>query len=891
MAQLTAVINRKAFLSNVAFPALRLYSPWKPGTTAQTIVRSYSKKSKSKLQIETSELEREIKRLERTIEEQEQKIAAKGAYEVSARGAKGRSEAAHSVYKSITSPIAPTTTAALTKQVPVGSPFAQSYLPETFLQDLKLTFVDTRVAKGDTVKQLQAGLPTNEELLAAMDGQKTEQNELESVKGRSEKLEMAAAEGDADSDSLEHFRELGVDKWNQLIYVNALERNWRNAEQAMQLMEEVGVEPNMDSFNYLMEAYANTGERKKAEETIELMIKNGLVPSKSAYTSLMKIHVRQRNITSAFHVLEALKAYHNPDVDVFTTLIKGCLRAREYDLGWKVFDQMQRSGATPVESTYSIMIHACAKSDQVEKALDIFRMYPTRKLQPTDATFNGLIHACAMRPEYFATAFALLNEMQNVYGFEPDITTYNTLLFACSKRRDLLTARRIFQKIVQLDSEGVLKLDGITITNFMWCVTEWKDTDVHLRNYKYKLRTGGARAQIVSAQDPSELPSAGATTSTPTSVELSVRPNYFLLPEKPPTNETEALAEGESVYAWFLSRAGNQVESTEEQEERDPINAIIQDNQRDSNDQILSCTPSPSPIHTRLLNSYLTMNVRHNEIDKATEIYRTYFDLYKRERDSWTYSIMLEGCYNWKNVDLGAEVFRNWRDWRKSTGKLTEKRTRKADFRCYQRMINLLARTDHLDESLALLEELSIAATPTNTRLRSEIESAATASSQSTYSTTSSEPSSGSLTTASDSSGSLSFLKPMANQAVLPIYPKLKDFPVVYTKTWELEDEGARKLLLRLCRSHGTDTSSGDKDRDHGAVNGAADGKHGSSYSYSPDYQDKRRARYEKSLRNTSIKWKGEHPQEKGYFVGGRRIRELERDPSKRGQDQRRPKS
>src|SRR5690554_7370099 len=117
-------------------------------------------------------------------------------------------------------------------------------------------------------------------------------------------------------------------------------------------------------------------------------------------------------------------------------------------------------------------------------------------------------------------------------------------------------------------------------------------------------------------------------------MELSVRPKYFLLPEKPPTNEAEAMAEGESVYAWFISRAGDQVESTGEQQEQDPIDAIMQDNQGGSNDQTLSCTPSPSPIHTRLLNSYLAMNVRHNEIEKATEIYRTYFDLYSREHDS-----------------------------------------------------------------------------------------------------------------------------------------------------------------------------------------------------------------------------------------------------------------
>lgn len=412
-----------------------------------------------------------------------------------------------------------------------------------------------------------------------------------------------------------------------------------------------------------------------------------------AFNSLMKIYVRRRDITGAFQVFEALKKHHNPDVEVFTNLVKGCLRADEYDLGWKIFDQMQRSGATPVENTYSLMIRACAKTDQVERALDIFRTYPTRKLQPTDATFNSLIHACAMRPEYFTTAFALLNEMQSVYGFEPDILTYNTLLFACSKRQDLLTARRIFQKVVQLDSEGTLKLDGVTVTNFLWCVTEWKDTDVHLRSFKLRHRNNAA-GQI---EYPTTIPASMAESAA---TDISLRPSYFLLPERPPANEHEALLEGESVFSWFVSRAASEAESMsadDAQQQDTESSAVTTATTAEAITTVVSTLPLPhlssqSPIRTRLLNAYLAMYVRHNSIEKSTEIYRQYFNHFGRTRDSWTYSTMLEGCYYWKDVDLGAEVFRDWRDWRMSTGKLTEKRTRYADYQCYRRMINLLAR-------------------------------------------------------------------------------------------------------------------------------------------------------------------------------------------------------
>ncbi|KAG0324074.1 hypothetical protein BGZ99_002232 [Dissophora globulifera] len=871
MSHLAALLGRRALLSN---STLSCFAPSRHAKPQSVLiaVRGYSSRTKSKVQIETSDLAREIQQLERTIAEQERKLAAKQAYEESIRHSKQRSEEAASVYKGVMSPLPSASS---------PNPNTKSYLPETFLQDLQLTFLDTRGTKEETIKLLQDGLPSNEELKSAATGSGS--NQWKDVSDKTSLDDPASAlQHDQSLAALERVRRLGIDKWNQLILANALDGNFKNAEQAMQLMEEIGVQPNMESFNHLMEAYANSGELSKAHNTIELMLASGLIPSISAYNSLMKIYVQRRDITGTFQVFEALKEHHNPEVDVFTNLVKGCLRAGEYDLGWKVFDQMQHSGAIPTESTYSLMIQACARTDQVEKALDIFRTYPSRGLQPTDSTFNSLIHACAMRPEYFATAFALLNEMQQSYGFEPDISTYNTLLFACSKRRDLLTARRIFQKVVQLDSEGTLKLDGVTVTNFLWCVTEWKDTEAHLRNHKLRDRSSN-KTHIDSSSTASPATDITAT-------DMTSRPAYFLLPARPPKDEWQALVEGEAVFSWFLTRSAEQYALTEAHNETsigDSATELLIEDKEEADQEITTINDikqvpylpllSPrSPIRTRLLNAYLAMYVRHHDIDKATEIYKNYFDHFKRKRDSWTYSAMLEGCYHWKNVDLGAEVFKDWRDWRKSTGRLTEKRTRQADYQCYRRMINLLARTNHLDESIALLEELSIAATPTNTRLRLDIESA-----QVSGATRESIPSKSASTLATSlapsstsapgsSSNALSFLNPIQDEAVLPKYPKLKDFPIVYTKTWELEDESARRLLLRIC--HGKVDSKEQEDTDDGSI--------------LPSNYDKRQSRSQKSLRNTAIKWNGQHPQEKGLYVGSRRMKELDKALSKRSQDQ-----
>lgn len=216
--------------------------------------------------MEASELEREIHQLEKTIAEQERKQAAKKAYEESIRESKSRTEAAQSVYQSISSPAPTPSSSSLSSSTStrIGSGLTnrQSFLPETFLEDLKLTFLDTRGTRGDTLKQLQSGLPSAQELAAASDNE------------RSEDTSLAAGDKDANALALERIQNVGVDKWNQLIYVNALEGNSKNAEETMKLMEEVGVQPSIETFGHLIEAYANAGELKKAQDTIELILKS-----------------------------------------------------------------------------------------------------------------------------------------------------------------------------------------------------------------------------------------------------------------------------------------------------------------------------------------------------------------------------------------------------------------------------------------------------------------------------------------------------------------------------------------------------------------------------------------------------------------------------------------
>ena len=111
----------------------------------------------------------------------------------------------------------------------------------------------------------------------------------------------------------------------------------------------------------------------------------------------------------------------------------------------------------------------------MERALNLFEDMTGSNLYPTDVTFNVLINACAKRPDYFQAAFDLLEQMQTVYSFQPDLVTYNTLLSACARSGNLSRAHDIFN-IIEEDA------DQHTFANLLSCYANYTPPRVSLTN-------------------------------------------------------------------------------------------------------------------------------------------------------------------------------------------------------------------------------------------------------------------------------------------------------------------------------------------------------------------------------------------------------------------------
>ncbi|KAI7880036.1 hypothetical protein K492DRAFT_237512 [Lichtheimia hyalospora FSU 10163] len=390
--------------------------------------------------------------------------------------------------------------------------------------------------------------------------------------------------------------------YEQLVYVNALAKRPKEAEKAIQLMEENGHPLTVKAYNHLLDAYANTRDLQGALDVFKRIKADELTPDIYTYSTLIKAHIQGAKLKDAFIIFDQLKqAGLIPTQPIFSNLISGCIKSNQIEKAWEVFDSMRLSYHQPDEVTFTLMLHACAKRGEVERALNVFEDMVGSSLYPTDVTFNVLINACAKRPDYFDTAFDLLHQMQNIYGFQPDRITYNTLLSACARKKHLERARDIFQ-IMMYDAkeqgpDSMLTPDHHTFTNLF----------MSYANYD-PLTTTKKQPQPEQPQSHDAL------------VEHSLISNTL------PARRSEVVQEAKKLFDFITSNR--------------------------------SCD-----MTSALLSSYLSVHVMQKQNRDVVDIYFNTFDKYGVEKTALTYSIMLQYCYNKLDTDMAWRVWGDYQDF------------------------------------------------------------------------------------------------------------------------------------------------------------------------------------------------------------------------------------
>ncbi|KAJ2786937.1 hypothetical protein GGI15_001098, partial [Coemansia interrupta] len=310
--------------------------------------------------------------------------------------------------------------------------------------------------------------------------------------------------------------ELSVKEFNHVIFANTIAGRLDEAVSAYELLLESGVKPNQTTFANLTTAYAKAGDLETAITMFKKLEDHNLEPTLYSYGTLIKAYTEFDRVDDAFRVYEAMKTRSMwPNLPVYNSLIVACLKVGDYKRAWGVFEHLRYTIAKPDEISFSLMIHACAKNGEVEKAMNLFDEMVSNKLALSDVTFNSLIHACAVRPDYFDESFRLLQLME-AHGFQPDFYTYNTLIYACARKKNLGLARDIFRDMLEKSMDpkkkGLLKIDPVTITNMMWAYSGYL-YNVKTCSWKLAKKYESLAMDVLHSIKAQKENSSGGTTS------------------------------------------------------------------------------------------------------------------------------------------------------------------------------------------------------------------------------------------------------------------------------------------------------------------------------------------------------------------------------------------
>ncbi|KAJ2557223.1 hypothetical protein EV175_001480 [Coemansia sp. RSA 1933] len=536
----------------------------------------------------------------------------------------------------------------------------------------KLIYMDTRIAREMEEAKLAVFASTDTYSVTELENKiKTASALLPSAKPETSLQHSEDVDIDNADDDL--VPELKAADFNNVIFANTIAGRTAEAVQAYRLMGEANVKPNQMTFANLTMTYAKAGDLESAVQMFKKLEEEGLEPTIYSYGTLIQAYKEFSRIDDAFRVYEAMKKREMwPNIPVYNSLIVACLKVGDLKRAWGVFEHLRYTIPEPNTISFSIMIHACAKNGEVEKAINLFEEMVSNRLALSDVTFNSLIHACAMRPDYFDECFRLLHMME-AHGFQPDFYTYNTIIYACARKKNLGLARDIFKDMLKksMDPEyqGLVKVNAFTIANMMWVYggsmksvksCSWRQVKGHeslameaLAAANSRLDEGSFAAGLNHMQTKTEdqfrsvaissklidiqARSVEAISSTDEAIssgedKASIKDSYLnlvdmLLPEAVPETQKSVGSEATRLMYFYLDYLKGDVTS-------------------------------------HLLNAYLSAAINNGRYYDAWYVYLGAFRRYNVARDGWSFQRIIRLCARTRDVPSAWRVWDEYKAWR-----------------------------------------------------------------------------------------------------------------------------------------------------------------------------------------------------------------------------------
>jgi pentatricopeptide repeat protein len=196
-------------------------------------------------------------------------------------------------------------------------------------------------------------------------------------------------------------------------------------------------------YTAVMKAYSSLG---KVDETLmvwdEMTIEKQITPSQVCLGQALNVLASNNRPTQARALLLEWRSQVEPNCVMYTTVIKGLARAKDFDAALEVWEQMKADGIEPNTKAFNTLLDACARAGRMDTdGSKIFAEMARLQIPVASVTVSTAVKGfCAKGLLNEAAASLGGDAKQQILAKQhsaDDASAFNALLDGCVKAGDL----------------------------------------------------------------------------------------------------------------------------------------------------------------------------------------------------------------------------------------------------------------------------------------------------------------------------------------------------------------------------------------------------------------------------------------------------------------------
>ncbi|XP_010549740.1 PREDICTED: pentatricopeptide repeat-containing protein At3g03580 isoform X2 [Tarenaya hassleriana] len=265
--------------------------------------------------------------------------------------------------------------------------------------------------------------------------------------------------------------------WNTVISACVRSGDFATGLQLTTLMRSRAVSPDTATFLGMLSMCSSLAAKRQGKEIHCCLVRFGFEAELEIGNSLIEMYSKCGGLKDSVRVFELM---NRKDVVTWTALIYAYGMYGEGEKAMEAFSDMEESGIVPDNVAFVAIIYACSHSGLVEEGLACFdRMKSHYRITPKVEHY-----ACVVDLLSRSHQISRAEEFMEAMPMKPDASMWASLLSACRASRDMETAERASEKIMELDPED----PGYSVlaSNAYAAMGEWEKVSIIRKSVKDK---------------------------------------------------------------------------------------------------------------------------------------------------------------------------------------------------------------------------------------------------------------------------------------------------------------------------------------------------------------------------------------------------------------------